>query len=307
MNVTEIISLERETILDDTDQRKPLWSNAELIFDLNEALNELTREVWLITDQSTASVTQIKLLSNLGLYSLDERVVNVKSARLASGDQWGRPLTKTSEAWLDQNYANWRERTGTPRGYAPDAASGQLSVYPKFDNVGEAIGSADISFAAATKIISKPLATFTTHFTIGDSIAITGTVSNNGTFRVSLVTDTEITVIETLVDEAATSATLRKVRDTLLMVVNRIPLTPFTAFDIGANPPVSPEIKSMYHGGLLHGIAKKAYLKQDAETYDPQTAERHRLLFEQFKAKAKTDVLRLTAIDDTMAPRKGCV
>jgi hypothetical protein len=306
MNVTEIISLERETILDDV-KAPYLWSNAELVFDLNEALNELTREVWLITDQSTASVTQIKLLSNVGLYSLDERVVNVKSARLASADQWGRPLTKTSEAWLDLNYANWRERTGTPRGYAPDAASGYLSVYPKFDNVGEVIGSADISFAAATRIISKPGATFTTHFIIGDSIVITGTTSNNGTLTVSLVADTEITVNEALVDEAGTSATLRKVRDTLLMVVNRIPLTPFTANDIGAPTPVSPEIKSMYHGGLLHGIAKRAFLKQDAETYDPQKAERHRLLFEQFKGKAKTDLVRLTAIDDTMAPRKGCI
>jgi hypothetical protein len=63
----------------------------------------------------------------------------------------------------------------------------------------------------------------------------------------------------------------------------------------------------MYHGGLLHGIAKRAFLKQDVETYDPQKAERHRLLFEQFKAKAKTDLIRLTAIDDTMAPRLGCM
>ncbi len=306
MNVTEIIGLERESILDDAKEPY-LWSNTELVFDLNEALNELCREVWLITDQTNAAVREIKLLSNVGLYSLDERVVNVKSARLKSGSQWGQPLTKTSEAWLDQNRANWRERTGTPQAYAPDAESGYLSIFPKFDSVGEVIGSADISFAAATRIISKAGATFTAHFEAGDSIVISRTANNNGTFTAVLVTDTEITVNEALVDEAATGAALRKVRDTLLMVVNRIPLTPFTAFDIGATPPVSPEIKSMYHGGLLHGIAKRAFLKQDAETYDPQKAERHRLLFEQFKAKAKTDLIRLTAIDDTMAPRLGCM
>ncbi len=306
MNVAEIINLERESILDDV--KKPyLWGDAELIFDLNEALNELCREVWLITDQSTASLTQIKLLSNVGLYALDDRVVNVKSARLASGNQWGKPLTRTTESWLDQNYSNWRNRTGTPEAYAPDAASGYLSIYRKFDNVGEVIGAADISFAEATKIISKVGATFTAHYAAGDSIVITGTASNDGTFTVSLVTDTQITVNEALVDEANTSAILRKVRDTLLMIVNRIPLTPFTVSDIGATPAISPEIKSVYHGGLLHGIAKRAYLKQDTETYDPQKAERHRLLFEQFKARAKTDLIRLTAIADTMAPRKGCI
>jgi len=224
MNVTEIISLERETILDDV-KAPYLWSNAELVFDLNEALNELTREVWLITDQSTASVTQIKLLSNVGLHSLDERVVNVKSARLASADQWERPLTKTSEAWLDLNYANWRERTGTPRGYAPDAASGYLSVYPKFDNVGEVIGSADISFAAATRIISKPGADLHHPFHHWRFHRHYRNDQQQRTLTVSLVADTEITVNEALVDEAGTTATLRKVRDTLLMVVNRIPLT----------------------------------------------------------------------------------
>ena len=306
MNVTEIIGLERESILDDAKDPY-LWSNTELVFCLNEALNEFCREVWVITDQSTASLTQLKLLSNVGLYALDERVVNVKSARLASGGNWGRPLTKTSENKLDQTLYNWRATTGTPREYALDAASTYLSVYPKFDCVGEVIGSADISFAAATKKITKPGATFTTHFVVGDSFQVSGTVGNNGYFTVAEVTDTEITVNEVLLDEANASAALRKVRDTFLMIVNRIPLTPFTAFDIGANPPVVPEIKSTYHGGLLDGIARRAFLKQDAETYDPRKAERHRLLFEQFKSKAKTDLIRLTAIDDTMAPRLGCM
>ncbi len=305
MNVTEIISLERESILDDT--REPyLWSNAELVFALNESLDEFCREVWVITDQ-TGTLTEIKLLSNVGLYPLDEGIVNVKSARLKSGDQWGRPLEKKSESWFDQNYANWRARTGTPRAYAPDAASNYLSIYPKFDSVGEVIGAGDISFAAATGIISKPGANFISHFAVGDTVVISGTADNNGTFTIAAVTDNEITVNEILADEAGTSAALRKVRDTLLMIVNRIPLTPITPFDIGASTPVIPEIKSMYHGGLLHGIAKRAFLKQDAETYDPQKAERHRLLFEQFKVKAKTDLIRLTATDDTMSPRLGCM
>ncbi len=304
MNVTEIIGLERESILDDTKEPY-LWSNTELVFCLNEAINELCRDSWIITDQTTPSLTQLKLLSNVGLYTLDDRIVNVKSARLASGNQWGRPLTKTSENKLDQTVMNWRERSGTPREYALDAASAYLSVYPKFDAVGEVVGSANISFAAASKKITRPDATLTTHFSVGDQFQVSGTVSNNGYFTVASVIDTEVAVNESLVDEINTGATLRKVRDALLMIVNRIPLTRLTANDIGASPPVSPEIKSIYHGGLLDGIAKRAFLKQDAETYDPQKAERHRLLFEQFKGRVKTDLIRLTAIDDTMAPRLG--
>jgi len=303
MNVKEIADLARSTVL--FDDKKPYrWSNIELVSSLNGTLDEFCRETLVLIDQTTPSVTQIKLLSNLGFYDLDSRIVVVKSARLLGGT--GRPLTKTSEERLDLYIPNWRNVTGTPRTWAPREQS-SLSIYPKYDAVGEVIGSSDISFASATKKITKAGATFTTHFSIGDSINVSGTNNNNGSFTISALSDTEITVNETLVDEANKSAVLRKVKETLMMVVHRIPLTPFTDHDLEVSSPPSPEIKSIYHEGLLHGIGKRLFLKPDAETLDKRKAEEHRLLFEEVKAKAKIDFLRFTAIADTAGPHPGAI
>ncbi len=64
--VADVISLTRESVLDDNDPQKYLWSNTELIFMLNRAYNELVKPS-LIKDQSTVAIVEIKLLSNLGL------------------------------------------------------------------------------------------------------------------------------------------------------------------------------------------------------------------------------------------------
>ena len=304
MNVTEIIDLAREEVLDDT--KVPyLWKTTGLIFFLNEALNEFCRETWIITDQTTAAVTQIKLLSNLGIYPLDERVLNIKSARFLNTNDGTWPLSKKSEAYLDASYSNWRATTGTPKAYCPDAEAKSLSIYPKYDTDGEVIGASNITFTAATKKISKPGASFTTAFPIGTEFRVSGTTSNDGYFTVANVADTEITVNEVLVNEGPVSAVLRKVRNTLLMVVNRLPLTSLTPADYGAVVPVVPEIKSLYHGGLIYGIGKFAFAKPDTDTFDKARSEQYRVLFELVKARAKADVLRLQAYDQTNPARLG--
>ena len=59
--------------------------------------------------------------------------------------------------------------------------------------------------------------------------------------------------------------------DTLWLTVVRFPLLQLTSTTLDT----SPEIHFKYHFGLLDGICGRAYLKQDAETYDPKKAERH--------------------------------
>lgn len=56
-------------------------------------------------------------------------------------------------------------------------------------------------------------------FELDDSILISGTSYNNGTFTIANITDTAITVLETLTDENSTSAVIEDVRS-----VTRIPL-----------------------------------------------------------------------------------
>jgi hypothetical protein len=107
----------------------------------------------------------------------------------------------------------------------------------------------------------------------------------------AVVAATEITTNEALVGESLTSATLRKVCDTLLMVVNRLPLVPFTVADITATPAVAPEIKTMYHRELIYGIGREAFLKEDTQTLDLLASDRNGKRFEIFKAKVKKDLI----------------
>ncbi len=95
-----------------------------------------------------------------------------------------------------------------------------------------------------------------------------------------------------------------KVMDTLLLTVNRMPLTPFTIADIAAATDIT-DIKSMHHSKLLNGMAKRAFLKPDSETYDKGKAEYHRGLFEVDKKKIKRDIILFNKPDKTRTIRSG--
>lgn len=277
------------SMLDDTVETYRV-SNSELIFDLNEAFNELAADTLLITDQNTAAVCDIKVLSNVGEYALDNRVLAVKYAHLSADETYGT-LIRVSEDKLEQLIVNWRGDTDTPKYYAPGSSMGYIRLYPKFDDTGEVVGASDISFSGST--ITKAGETFSAHFEVGDEINISGTTLNNGYKTLLTVGTTTMTTTAALVSEASQSATIRKVEDTLKMTVNRMPLTPFTVADCATTSTTAPEIKSLYHGGLIDGILKRAFLNDNTQIYDPQRAERHRVIFETFKQRVRRDIGRL--------------
>jgi hypothetical protein len=66
--------------------------------------------------------------------------------------------------------------------------------------------------------------------------------------------------------------------DTLKATVIRYPLQQLTTAQAVLDAAL-PEIPFKYHFDLLDGIASRAYLKQDTETYDPKKADRHRALW----------------------------
>ena len=300
--VADIINQTREEVLDDTDPQKYLWSDTELIHLFNRCYNELIKQAMLITDQSTTSITQIKVLSNLGIYPIDSRIIQINTVRLEKNPNFS-PLNKTTEQRLDNTVTNWRNETGTPREFAPGAASGYLSIYPKYDNVGEILGASDITFVSATKTISQATGDFT-QFTVGDSVNISGTILNNGYVTVATVSTHSMTVVEALVDESNVSAIIRKVRDTLLMTVNRLPTVRWTTADITNATPIT-EIREDHCDGFMDGIAKRAFLKPDTYTYYPQKAEYHRGLWEEWKTLCKRDIILLHKPDKSRVPRSG--
>ena len=299
MNVAELISLTRESVLDDTD--KALgdygWSDTELIFALNRAYNEL-HKLPLVTDQTTTAIVQIKLLSNVGAYVYDPRIIQIKDARLSVNSTYGS-LIRTTENYLNKTITDWRSLTGTPQSYCPGSAHGYLSIYPKFDDTGEVTGS--ITFAT-TKVISKIDGDFSA-YAVGDSVNVDGTVKNDGYFTVATAGTTSFTVAEDLVNETH-SATLRKVMDTLLLTVDRLPTSRFTTADIANATPITG-IREDHQDGLVDGIAKRAYLKPDSQTFDPRKAEHHRVLFEEFKKEVRRDIILLIKPDKSRRPRSG--
>ena len=289
MNVKEIIDYTRSEVLDDAVVPY-LWTDAGLISHLNRVYEELARESKCIIDSSTASTCTVNLLANTTLHVLSPKVVHVFNAWRNSD---GYPMYKKTEAFME-GYANWRATTGTaPYWLIMDSRNRYFSIYPKYDTTGYVAGASDIQFVAATSKITKVGATFTSHFTTGDELVVTGTTSNNATLTITNVAATEITVSGTLVNEANTSAILWLVKDKALLRVARLPITLFTANDLTLATPPTPEIDATYHYGLADGVAKYAYLKPDSETYDPKAADRHGAIFERFKSDVAFEIASL--------------
>jgi hypothetical protein len=298
--VADVINWTREEVLDDTDSQKYLWSNTELIHLLNRAINELVKSALPIRDQTTEAIRTIKLISNVGVYALDSRVISVHDARLETNSSFG-PLLRTTESVLDKTISDWRSTTGIPSRFCPGAYSGYLSIYPKFDDEGEVTGASNITFNGVT--ISQVGGDFS-DFAVGDEFYVSGTTSNDGYYTVATEGTTSITVTDALVCEANTNAILRKVRDTLLMTVSRLPTARFAVSDITSLTEIT-DIQEDLIDDLVDGIAKRAFLKPDKYTYFPQKAEYHRGLFEEAKRNAKRKGILLNKPDKTFTIRSG--
>jgi hypothetical protein len=275
MTAEEIIRLARRQLDDFAEPY--LWEDVELVAYLNDAINELCDKTHLITDSSTTAITQIKLLANVGKYSLDERVIWVKGARI---EDKADPLVKKTESYMDNWHSEWRETTSIdPTGVTTIVPLMEMNTvqkvqfWPKiYDETGEIIGNADIDFDLTTKKISKVGATFTDHFAVDDEFNVDGTSLNDGYYTVHTVAATEIIVHEALVDELHQSATLRRVEETAYLTVIRYPLL---QVDID-HLTLEPELPFNLHLKLIDGIKMNAYEKDDADTYIQQKADRAR-------------------------------
>ncbi len=294
MTAEEILNLTRER-LDDTKEPY-LWKPLELVAYLNRAQNDVFRETNLAGDGSTVEICQIKLLSGLAIYALDPRVLTIISASTT------KPLEIAFVDELSRWVPNWRARTGPPSHYIPEAEISKVQVYPYFDTMGVVTGSGDISFDAVTQKITKPSGLSV--YAVGDSVNISGTTNNNKIVSVAAVHDTELTVHEALTDEPSTSAVLRKVCDTLHLYVTRLPLSQIAVNNLA----VSPELPFLYHDKLPDGIMHYAYLKEDAETFNPHASVTHGAVFKAFIEDVKREVLKKTRRgSDTVRPRFGAI
>lgn len=197
MKVADFITEFRDTVADHIEP--PFWTSENIVRYLNEAVQEACERAKLIEDRLTPQVCSITLTAGESTYSLHPSVLDIKRITLR-----GRPLTETSVEALDCECSNWESRTGIPRQYIFEQASGGQP--------------------AKVRLVSIPA-------------------------------------------EA----------DTLALTVCRGALKPLSA-DIDT---ATPEIPPRFHERLMDWVLHRAYLKQDADAFDPGKAAVSLALFVQ--------------------------
>lgn len=125
MTLRELIEIFRHEV---DDLGEPyLWSDDELIEYANDAENEACRRARLLIDSTTAEICQIVVDADTGLYALDERVIFVRRAKLASRSL---TLARASLRDVDAYVPGWEAHTGTVTSFITDADTGMLRLYP---------------------------------------------------------------------------------------------------------------------------------------------------------------------------------
>lgn len=104
--------------LDDTNAPY-LWSDDELNFEINRAVNEAClRNNNLITDSETASVCELSLLVGTNSYAISDKILKIWRIKLPSAL---KPIMALGyKAFDDSLEQDWEVRDGTPTGFALD-------------------------------------------------------------------------------------------------------------------------------------------------------------------------------------------
>jgi hypothetical protein len=124
MNLNELIIAAQNQADEIVDKPDLLWSLAEWTEYANDAENEACIRANLIIDKSSG-LTSITVASGIATYSIDEKILIIKRAKLLSGTE---PLVKTSRRVLDATYPNWEADTGAVRSWLPDDTN-KITLY----------------------------------------------------------------------------------------------------------------------------------------------------------------------------------
>lgn len=117
MKVAEFITDFRADLVD--NDTPPLWSDADIVRYLNDAVQEANVRAFLTEDRATPAVCAVTLVPDVSTYQLHPSVFEIKRATLR-----GRPLDETSVEELDDDCPGWENWKGSPRLFIFDQASG---------------------------------------------------------------------------------------------------------------------------------------------------------------------------------------
>lgn len=100
-----------------------LWSDAEIVGYLNDAINEACERALLIEDRTTPVVCSITLVPAQADYTLHASILKVKRLTFR-----GRALIETSIEAMDEGSRQWEDQTGDPTHYILTSDSGLRMV-----------------------------------------------------------------------------------------------------------------------------------------------------------------------------------
>ena len=110
----------------ENDDSGLLWTNAEATRYANDAASEYCRRNPIV-DSDTASICQIAVTAGTASYSLHNKILQVRRARV-TGE--AKDLEKRTGDWMDARYGDWRATTGTPLRCLEDQDHHKLLLQP---------------------------------------------------------------------------------------------------------------------------------------------------------------------------------
>jgi len=133
MDLATIIGNTRNWLDDEVGpDTEKLWSDLELTEYANDVIEELTEEVDLIKDSTTAAVCTITLVLNQSTYTLHPKITRVLRAKISSET---KPLTPATVEGLDVAYPDWEDNdSGTPQYIVVESETGKIEIYPAPDS-----------------------------------------------------------------------------------------------------------------------------------------------------------------------------
>ena len=287
MIVAEILSRVRSQFLD--DGRGPQnWTDGDLFDLLGDTIAELCEDAWILDDSSTPEICVIPVVAGTSRYLLDQRVLNIQTAILASS---AKPLGKRTKIQLDPN---WRNRPAAkPDIFCTDLDAGYIHILDKplsSDTLylsvtrlpvkGMGMTGIDITLDAATKQLRKPSGRLDEEFAPKDVLKIIGADREIFVSVASVTSPTVLVVNEDIDDLEITLGSLVKI----------------------INMSAVPEIKETYHNEIFDGILWRAYSKQDADTYDPKKAATHLGLWKRTISDIKIKTIKAQGGNETFGP-----
>ena len=134
MNARQLIARIRSSRIDDTVEPY-LWSDEVLLGHIDDAVSQVVRRTRLLTDATTAAVTQITLTAGTAAYRLHSKVLAIKQAQI---DQYEGTLALTTIKRHNRTRPGWWLDTDTspPRYIIVDFADGTIRLDPIPDAAG---------------------------------------------------------------------------------------------------------------------------------------------------------------------------